>query len=522
MKLIPNKTKKAVRPGDDGELFEFVSPIVSEDYTDNEAGLVGRVVDEWRGQLCWSENMGCWLTWGKDPGVWADDSEDKDYWKMVTRSAMVHMLWYASNPNEEAVRAGRTRPLGGRGFDYCKTSVYRAVLESVKAHLNMSMSDWDLDPWELNTPLGVVDLHTGEVWEHDEEHRRYVRCCAVSPVMDAERRVVWNPEDTPIWMGHLEKLCKNRGPDYVEYLRLLTGMSLIGDQSQKKHIVPQMTGRGRNGKGTFIETVSNILGDYGMKGSTRLLSASTEAHTTEQADLAGKRLVYLEEVKKVNADMLKDLSGGGKHRARFIGKNNFEFQKGFTLWINNNGPMQHDDTSDGLWKRIPKIWFGEGLADADQIDDFDSWLVSEWPGILAWAVQGCLDYQRWGLQTPEGVIEDSKVARADSDPLSEVLNEYFERIECEGAPLGPESCFKASEFRKIQNAHYKATGEANAGGMRQVYSELRDRIGLRVEMDNRRVTWICGIRLKRLTLEQLNTLGEGGYVGNIEPWRHQN
>lgn len=506
MIISPNKTRREKRRGVDGELVEHITPIVGSDFTDNEAGLVQRFIAEWYGQVRWAEKMNGWLVWGHKPGVWAMDDEKKNHWKMVTRSAMSHTLFYSNNPPDEQVRAGLVAPGGGRGFDYCKTSIYRAVLESAKAYLNVALDEFDTDPFELNTPGGVVDLRTGVLWGHDEDHRKYIRVCAVTPLVDSEDVVVWNPADTPVWNGHLEKLCVNRGVDYVEYLRLLMGMTLIGDQSAKKHIVPQMTGRGRNGKGTFIECLSNLLGDYGMKGSTRLLSASTEAHTTEQADLAGKRLVYLEEVKKVNADMLKDLSGGGKHRARFIGKNNFEFQKGFTLWINNNGPMQHDDTSDGLWKRIPKIWFGEGLPDGEQIDDFDAWLVSEWPGILSWAIQGCLDYQRWGLITPEGVIEDSKTARADADPLSEVLNEYFEREEGK--------CFKASEFRKIQNAHYKAVGEANAGGMRQVYSELRDRLGLRVDMDNRRITWICGIRLKPLTLEQLNTLGEGGYQGN--------
>lgn len=520
MILIPNRTQRVKQRGEHGEILDVVVPISADDFTDNEAGLVARFVAEWYGQIRWAEKMGSWLAWGLKPGVWATDDEKKNFWKMVTRSAMAHTLWYSSvDRNTEEARAqvasGLMSPQAGRGQDYCKTTVYRAVLESAKAYLNVALSEFDVDPWELNTPVGVVDLRTGVMWDHDEDHRKYIRVCSVAPTVDEMGTVIWDPESTPVWNGHLAKLCMNRGPDYIEYLRLLVGMSLIGDQSQKKHIVPQMTGRGRNGKGTFIECLSNLLGDYGMKGSTRLLSASTEAHTTEQADLAGKRLVYLEEVKKVNADMLKDLSGGGKHRARFIGKNNFEFQKGFTLWINNNGPMQHDDTSDGLWKRVPKIWFGEGISDGEQIDDFDAWLISEWPGILSWAIQGCLDYQRWGLQTPEGVIEDSKTARADADPLSEVLNEYFERIDC-GSGLGTDyGCFKASEFRKIQNAHYKATGENNAGGMRQVYSELRDRLGLRVEMDGRRITWICGIRMKRLTLEQLNTLGEGGYQGNF-------
>lgn len=508
MKLTPNRVKAEGRPGRAGE--ENVVEIRSDDYTDDEAGLVERFVDEWRGQLCWFERLGVWYVWGKAEGVWVGDDESRHYWRMVTRSAMAHKLFYTSNPVPENVRAGLTIEGGGRGFDYCKTTHYRSVLESAKAYLAAEFDDFDQDPWELNTPSGVVDLRSGVLWEHETTTKKYMRRCAVTPTVDKENRVVWNPRDTPVWVSHLnDVLCANRGPDYVEYLRILAGMTLIGDQSQKKHLVPQMTGKGRNGKGVFIETLSNIIGDYGMKGSTRLLSASMEAHTTDQVDLIGKRLVYLEEVKKVNADLLKDLSGGGEHRARAIGKNNIQFKKGFTLWINNNGPMQHNDTSDGLWKRIPKIWLGAGIEEQAEIDDFPQWLVSEWPGILAWAISGCLDYQRWGLTTPEGVVEDSKAARDDADPLSEVLNEYFEKVDDFSI------CFKASDFRKIQTAHYKATGEEMAGGMRQVYAELRDRMGLTVSMDNRRITWICGIKLKSLTLEQVRTLGEGGYTGNF-------
>lgn len=44
-------------------------------------------------------------------------------------------------------------------------------------------------------------------------------------------------------------------------------------------------------------------------------------------------------------------------------------------------------------------------------------LKAEWPGILAWAVKGCLEWQRIGLASPQAVVQATSDYIEDEDTL---------------------------------------------------------------------------------------------------------
>jgi putative DNA primase/helicase len=62
-------------------------------------------------------------------------------------------------------------------------------------------------------------------------------------------------------------------------------------------------------------------------------------------------------------------------------------------------------------------------------------LQAEYPGILAWLVRGCLEWQQQGLNPPAKVIEATNEYRSDED----VMQQFFE--ECLFYDAIPESEF---------------------------------------------------------------------------------
>ena len=81
-------------------------------------------------------------------------------------------------------------------------------------------------------------------------------------------------------------------------------------------------GPGGNGKGVFLNTIINILGDYvKLAGSEVFMASRMERHPTELAGLQGARLVVgseVEENSRWNESRIKSLTGGDPISARYM------------------------------------------------------------------------------------------------------------------------------------------------------------------------------------------------------------
>lgn len=430
-------------------------PEIEPIYSHDERGLASRIAFEWGHQFAWCEEMGKWLIRQENETTWGPDL-------MVQRTSFA-----LDSAERHAEYAQLPR--------FLRLSSQKEALEFAKPLLAVKIEDFDRNPLALNTPGGVVDLRSGEMIPPHLVRMKYLKSTRVTP----ERT------PTPLWDNHLRVMCKG-DIELIAYLKRLAGITLIGDQNLKPHVVPQLNGLGRNGKGVFLQGLGFALGDYAQFASTRLLTTTENAHTTEQAGLRGMRLVVVEEVKRINSSILKDLTGGGSLRARMMYRDDVEFLKGWTLWFNNNGAMQYTgDQSDGLWQRVCRINLGRGIDEKDRISDMAVQIKKEVPGILQWMIDGLLDYYELDdICTPEAVKLDSVVARDDADPIRIFLNERYER-DSNGRVLG-------SDFIKYYAAWCKERDE-RSGGMRSVYEDLRNRIGLEVKPGSGNKTYIFGL-----------------------------
>lgn len=443
-------------------------------YTPDEQGTSKRIADECEGSLIWCEELNKWMVRRSGESIWRVDN-------LVERTSKAMAVC-----NKQAIDHGHNK--------FTRLPHMKAALELAKPLLAVELRQFDLNPWALNTPAGLINLHTGEYVDSSQVRGLYRMCTRVAP----------EPIDTPLWNSHLWRMCKG-DVELIAYLKRLAGITLIGDQNLKPHISPQLNGLGRNGKGVFLQGLGWALGDYAQFASTRLLTTTENAHTTEQAGLRGMRLVVVEEVKRINSSLLKDLTGGGVLRARRIRMDDEEFIKSWTLWFNNNGPMMFSgDQSDGLWQRVPRIDLGEGIPVNERVSDMAERLKQEAPGILQWCLDGLMEYSVIGLSTPGRVETSSNTARLDADPLRTFISERYEPSES--------GVIVASTFLKEFTEWSKASGEKPSGGRNYVYAELRDRLGYDVSPGHANKTVIRGLKHRQMSAEELGlTFGGLGY-----------
>src|SRR5215218_3117446 len=297
-------------------------------------------------------------------------------------------------------------------------SKIKGMVELAKSEVPVSPDDLDADPWRLNVPNGTVDLRTGELQSHRREDMQ-------TKMAGAEYR----PEaGAPTWASVLERVLPN--PEVRTFFKKLCGYALSGDVSE--HILPVLYGTGANGKSTVLNALLEAVGEYGMQAAPDLLIAKRGGHPTEVADLFGMRLVAsieVEEGQRLAEALVKSLTGGDKVRARRMRQDFWQFHPTHTAFLCTNHKPEIRGTDNAIWRRIRLIPFTETLPPAEQDKKLPEKLQSELAGILAWCVEGCLEWQREGLQAPAEVRKATGAYRAEMDVVGAFL-----RDECEMDP----------------------------------------------------------------------------------------
>ena len=178
-------------------------------------------------------------------------------------------------------------------------------LAATLSELSAGVNQLDADPYLLNVANGTLDLHNTELRHHNPADRiTKVTRAAYDPAAPA-----------PTWARFLAEVLP--GEDVRAYLQRLVGVALLGKVIE--HILPLLTGTGRNGKGTLYEALLWALDDYGLMAEPDLFLSRPGAHTTGQVDLMGCRLVVVSEsnrADRLDESKMKRLIGGDRIKAR--------------------------------------------------------------------------------------------------------------------------------------------------------------------------------------------------------------
>ena len=154
-----------------------------------------------------------------------------------------------------------------------------------------------------------------------------------------------------------------------------------------------------------IETLRHVLGhDFCWSMPFPSASWSDSISEYQRAELVGRRLVVTSELsrqKELNAELVKSLTGSDRINARRVRERPFTFTPTAKFVLAVNDPPVIEDTSVGMWRRVKLIPFLQSFDAPDTA--LGDTLRAEAPGILTWAVEGCLEWQKGGLQHPECV-----------------------------------------------------------------------------------------------------------------------
>lgn len=370
-----------------------------------------------------------------------------------------------------------------------------AMLTLARADERIAISHADLDgnAWLLNVQNGTLDLRKGALRPHDPRD-----------LLTKLAPVTYDPNATCTkWDAFLEEVQPD--PEVRTFLQRWFGYCLTGDTSERKFVLAH--GGGRNGKSVIARVLRALLGEYAtVAPADLLLTSKNDRHPTELADLHGRRLVSCQEIPKgrtLNEQRVKELTGNeGSIKARRMGEDFWDVSTTFKFWISGNTAPAVKDTTDSIWDRMCKVPFDVRISD-DRVDKqlFEKTLTPELPGILAWAVRGCLDWQQNGLPKPRAVEAATEAYRAEEDAFGRFVDDCC-------------ALHKSAKVTvKALNEAYTEWCEANDEhrlGQKDVVAELRRRGCDDLRRVNKARGW-TGIRLLESAEKQARE-SEGGQV----------
>lgn len=320
----------------------------------------------------------------------------------------------------------------------------KSIIDELQHRVPVLHREFDKDKTLLNSENGYVDLTNGILHDHD-----------IHKMFSKQTNVEFTDNvDAPEWNSFLKQIFNN-DQDLIHYIQKAVGYSLTG--SVKEQVMFFLYGNGRNGKSVFIDTIADLLGNYAktMQAESIMIRQTGGTANSDIARLEGARLVISSEPNegvRLDEGLVKQLTGGDKVTARFLYGKEFEFEPEFKIWLATNHKPIIRGTDDGIWRRLMLIPFDVQIPDEKVDKDLKYKLKREEVGILNWAVDGAVMWQKEGLNPPQSVLEASKEYRTEMDTLDLFVNDKCEVYKTYEAPAG--QLFKLYKQWAMDNSEY--------------------------------------------------------------------
>ena len=363
----------------------------------------------WHGQnvrFCFTNS--CWYIW--DNTKWAQD--DTGRIKELAIDTTRRILTEASDVNLDI---DQSKKLTKHAFLSESNTKLNGMLSLAQSKCAVKFEHFDKNKMALNVKNGIVNLINGSL-SHHNPNELHTKICDVLYDQHAL---------CPTWLDFLSRIF-NADNDLIDFVQRAVGWSLTGDISEQVFFV--LWGTGRNGKSTFIDTLHTLIGDYARVAASELLilrKGGTQ-HPTELADLKGARFVSSVETesgKRLNEARIKGMTGDAKIKARFMRQDFFEFEQEYKIWLATNHKPNIKGDDLGIWRRIMLIPFEIVIPENEVDRRLLKKLKNEMPGILNWAIQGCLKWQNDGLKIPQCVTNATQEYRQEQDVIGNFINE---------------------------------------------------------------------------------------------------
>src|SRR5271165_1364066 len=323
-----------------------------------------------------------------------------------------------------------------------------------------TVDQWDPSLWLLNTPGGAVNPCTGEMRTSLREDY-FTKMTVVTP-----------GGECPLWLRFLERVTDG-DVELQTFLQRMSGYCLTG--STREECLFFLYGMGANGKTKFLGALAGMLGDYARTAPIETFIATIgERHPTDLAGLQGARLVTAVETEQDRhwaESKIKTLTGGDPISARFMRQDFFQYTPQFKLVIAGNHKPSLRAVNEAIRRRFHLVPFNVTIPEAERDLALAEKLHAEWPGILKWAIDGCIAWYRDGLNPPAAVREATEAYLANEDHVARWIDDCCR--------LGQREVARTQALYKSYCAWCEANNEKPVSS-REFAPEL-DRKGYKVE-----------------------------------------
>lgn len=356
-------------------------------------GQHARYCHPWRKWLLYEE--GCWR------------SDDHGGAVTLAKQTVAHIYEEAALAGDEDTRKAIAKH-AARSENEARTRAMLSLAQS-EPGIPVTPDELDADGWLLNVANGTIDLRTGCL----REHRPTDLLTKFGPVVFDPRAIC------PTFEAFLRRTFAD-DPDLIHFVQKFAGYSLTAETREQCFALCH--GVGANGKSTLLRTLTELLGDYATwtPAETFLLKRGGGV-PNDVAALRNTRLVAAAEPeaeKRLAAALMKAVTGQDRIAARFLYGEFFTFLPQFKIWLATNHKPEVKETTHALWRRVMLIPFEVVIPSHQQDRSLPDKLRAEYPGILRWAVEGCLAWQREGLEQPRAVRQATAAYRKEQDSFA--------------------------------------------------------------------------------------------------------
>lgn len=296
-----------------------------------------------------------------------------------------------------------------------------STLRESRPILEISPRDLDSDPFALCTPEATYDLRKGLAGAREHLQEDYItKITSVSPSKKGQQ----------IWLDCLELIFQG-DQSLIDYVQMICGLAAIGKVYVEALIIAY--GDGRNGKSTFWNAVSRVMGLYSGNISADTLTVGCRRNIKpEMAEVKGKRLLIaaeMQEGSRLNDSTVKQLCSTDDVFAEKKYKDPFSFKPCHTLVLYTNHLPRVSASDDGIWRRLIVIPFNAKITGKSDIKNYGEYLFDKaGESILAWVIEGAkkvieLDYQ---IPVPECVQKAIDEYRNQNDWFGHFLTDKCE------------------------------------------------------------------------------------------------
>lgn len=370
----------------------------------------------------------------------------------------------------------------------------------------------DENPWLLACKNGVLDLRTGKLRPGKPEDHLLKYCPHDWKGIDAPRpnfeAFLESALDGDPFLTDQERA--EYRADLIAFLRRVLGYGITGHATE--HIFLVFNGAGRNGKSVLVETIRYVMGDLvGPILAEMLLdqgrASNPNAPSPHIMSLKGLRIAFASETdedRRFSPGQVKWYSGGDTLKGRDLNAKDFiEFEQTHLLILLTNNLPHAPGDDFAFWQRLKLIPFNYSFVPApdpgkrnqkQRDENLRDKLRAEASGILAWLVQGCIEWQQIGLQPPSMVTKATEDYRLSEDTLSQFVEDCCE--------TDPTYLTSATDLYDLFKRWYRITinGKRDAGPKQKKFGAMlskqfsKDKIGGTVKYH--------GLRLKEGIVQQ--------------------